>query len=176
MRLTVEESKILLIKGASKVRLGRLVGAGIGLVILLVVFLVPFAAIPGYFQKGQTLFAAFSGALGKVSHVQSGNSMADAAAILVLAVAGLIITIAGIVGIFPLGAGVLGVVGMGMLTAGPYFTGQITSYTAASFDLGFYLLWIASIAALVMAFVGRQVPLLKRNMAVQSKEAGGTSK
>lgn len=157
-------------------RLGRIVGVFIGLAMLLVVFLVPFAAIPGYVQRGETLYTAFSGALAGVSQVQSGNTAGNAGAVLLLAIAGLIITIAGCIGFFPLGAGVLGVVGMGMLTAGPYFTGQISSFSAVSFGPGFYILWVASVAALVMAFVGRQVHLLNGGAPGGTKQSGGISK
>lgn len=155
-------------------RLGRLVGIGIGIVILLVVFFVPFGAIPGYVQHGDTLYTAFSGAMANVPQVQNSGSFADAGAILVLAVAGLLLLIAGIVGIFPLGTGVLGAVGMALLTVGPYFTGHISSYSAASFDIGFYALWVASIAALVMSFVGKNIPVLNRNIQRKAKETAAT--
>lgn len=157
-------------------RLGRLVGIGIGIVILLVVFFVPFAAIPGYVEHGETLYTAFSGALANVPQVQNSGSFADAGAILLLAVAGLLITIAGIVGIFPLGTGVLGAVGMSLLTFGPYFTGHVSNYSAVSFDIGFYALWIASVAALVMTFVGKNIPLLNRDVQGRTKDTGIASK
>lgn len=145
-------------------RLGRIVGIAIGIVILLTVFFVPFAAIPGYVEHGETLFSAFSGALAGIPPAQSSGTAQEVAAVLVLAVAGLILTIAGVAGIFPLGTGALGVSGMAMLTFGPYFTGHASSLAGLTLDVGYYVLWAASILALAMAFVGREIPVLNRDI------------
>lgn len=154
-------------------RLGRLIGIGIGIVILAMVFFVPFATLPGYVQHGETLFSAFSIAVVNLPNTQDTGTASQVAAALIVVISGLVIMLAGCVGIYPLGAGVLGVCGMGLLTAGPYLTGHLSSYSASNFDIGFYVIWALSIAALAMTFVGRDIPIMRRR-AVEA--AGATTK
>lgn len=83
------------------------------------VFFVPFAALPGYVQHGETLFSAFLTAVVNLPHMQDTGTAGEVAAALIVVITGLVTMLARRVGINPLVSGVLGVCGMGMLTAAP---------------------------------------------------------
>ena len=134
------------------------------------VFFVPFAALPGYVQHGETLFSAFLTAVVNLPHMQDTGTASEVAAALIVVITGLVTMLARRVGINPLGSGVLGVCGMGMLTAAPYLTGQLSSCSASNFDEGFYVIWVLSTAGLAVAFVGGDIPIVRRR-AVESKAA-----
>ncbi|MBI3859566.1 MAG: hypothetical protein HY296_04930 [Thaumarchaeota archaeon] len=126
---------------------GRILGIILGIVILATIFLVPF----GTGSQDATLYGAVGPVLSDLGGLQASG---DSAAIVygyIWVVAFILLVIAGLVGIFPLGTGVLGVVGMAMITAAPFLvypSGQVALSTGA----GFFVIWIASIASLAASF------------------------
>ena len=115
-----------------------------GLVILVTIFTLPF-------NGSDTLYTIGSSAINNLSAIQA---MGDSAAITftyIWIIGFILLLIAGVVGIFPLGTGVLGVVSMAMLTASPYLiypNGQVTLSPSS----GYYVIWVAAIIALIASF------------------------
>ncbi len=117
-----------------------------GLVILAALFLLPFSTgsgAPTYYGTASPLFGSLS--------IQSAGDPSLITWTYVQIVALILLVIAGLVGVFPLGTGVLGVVAMAMLSVAPrliYPNGQVT----VSLGPGFIVLWIASIVSLGGSF------------------------
>jgi hypothetical protein len=141
------------------VRIEKIVGGALGIVVLATVFLLPFSStisvIPGSTNSLYSIFNFFASNLGSIPNIQ--NSSLELIAYLYL-VGTILILAAGVVGSFPFFSGVLGIVGMAMMTVSGFFSSQYTPPPVA-YGFGFYLLWALSLAQLVMSFIGtrRQV-------------------
>ena len=114
-----------------------------GLVILASIFLVSFTSSQSLYSNAQPL-------LSNVGAIQQSGVFRIEAADYVTIIVFILLVIAGVVGVFPLGAGVVGVVAMAMYTVGPYLI--YPGGAAPSYDVGFYLVWAASIISLGASF------------------------
>jgi len=113
-----------------------------GLVILVAIFLLPFGS------GSSTLYDTVSPMVKNLSSVQSSGNTATLAYNYTWIIAFILLVIAGVVGVFPLGAGVLGMVGMAMITISPFLIYPNGPYTLST-GAGFYVAWVASVASLV---------------------------
>lgn len=116
-----------------------------GLVILAAIFLLPFGA------GSSTLYGTVWPWISNLGQIQSAGNTAALTYDYIWIIAFILLVIAGLVGIFPLGTGILGVVGMAMITVSPhlvYPNGPVTLTTGA----GFYVTWVASIVSLGASF------------------------
>ncbi|MGD0396868.1 MAG: zinc ribbon domain-containing protein [Nitrososphaerales archaeon] len=125
-----------------RLRPGRIIGTVMGLVILAAIFLLPFGG------SSSTLYGIVSPMIKNLSAVQSSGDTAKLANNYTWIIAFILLVIAGVVGIFPLGAGVLGMVGMAMITISPFLTHPNGPYTLST-GTGFYIAWVVSVVALV---------------------------
>jgi hypothetical protein len=151
---------------------GRILGIILGLVILATIFLVPFGS-----TNTGTLYGIVGPKISNLSSVQSGTT-ADATYWYILIVAFILLVIAGVVGLFPLGTGVLGVVGMAMITVAPYLVYPNGSPNVVGVGAGFYVIWVASIVSLGASFWhGKKQPMAAPvNVTVtQTQTMGGTT-
>ncbi len=135
---------------------GRILGAIMGLVILAGVFVLPFSATSAGLGSAESqqssLYNTFTGVYSSLSQLQAaGDTQTITLAYLIL-IATILLIIAGLVGIFPLGTGVLGIVGMVLLTLGPYLVLPNYAVNLSDYGVAFYVLWIASIIALAASF------------------------
>jgi hypothetical protein len=130
-----------------RVHPGRILGLVMGLVILATIFLIPFSS-------SQSLYGIVNPLLSDMGMVQQ-SGFANAVADYVMIIAFILLIIAGVVGVFPLGTGVLGVVAMAMVTVGPILIYPNIG-AGASYDAGFYVIWVASIIALAASFWHRR--------------------
>ena len=123
---------------------GRILGVVAGLIILAAIFALPLA-------EGYTFYDIAGPVLVNVGSISDLGDPQTIAFAYVLLVSFLLVVVAGLVGIFPLGAGILGIVGMALLTAGSFVLN-----IALVWETGFYVIWIASIIALGAAFWRRK--------------------
>ncbi|MDA4122057.1 MAG: hypothetical protein OK456_02615 [Thaumarchaeota archaeon] len=121
---------------------GRTLGLIVGLAILVTVFLLPISG-------SQTLYGKAEPLLANTSSMQTGSNTTIASNY-VTVIAFILLVIAGLVGVFPLGTGVLGVVGMAILTVGQYLIHPGSGQPA--YAVAFYALWVESIVALGASF------------------------
>ena len=119
-----------------------MLGIVLGLVILASIFALPFG------NGSTTLYGSVFPLISNISGVQSQGT-AQATYDYILIIAFILLVIAGVVGLFPLGTGVLGVVGMAMITVAPYL---VNPGSTLGTGVGFYVIWIASIASLGASF------------------------
>lgn len=127
---------------------GRILGAIMGIVILISIFLLPFFA-------GQTLYGIVSPLIGGIGQLQ-GLPVQTMTLGYIFIISFILLVIAGFVGIFPLGTGVLGVVGMAMITVAPFLVGTEAALLLSFVGIGYYITWIASIVALGASFWHRR--------------------
>jgi len=122
-----------------------MLGIVLGLVILASVFLLPFGT-----ANTATLYGMGGPLISNLGAVQSSGT-ATATFDYILVIALVLLIIAGLVGIFPLGTGVLGVVGMAMITVAPY---AVFPNGPVKLDpgTGFYVIWAASVLSLGASF------------------------
>jgi hypothetical protein len=113
-----------------------------GLVILVAIFLLPFGG------DSSTLYGTVSPMIKNLGALQSGGNTATLAYDYTWIIAFILLVIAGVVGIFPLGTGVLGMVGMAMITISPFLIYPNGPYTLST-GAGFYITWVASVVSLV---------------------------
>ena len=116
-----------------------------GLVILVAIFLLPFGG------DNKTLYNTVWPSITNLGTLQSSGDTAALTYAYIWIIAFILLIIAGVIGIFPLGTGVLGIVGMAMITASPYLVypnGPVT----LSPNAGFYVVWGASIVSLIGSF------------------------
>lgn len=147
---------------------GRILGIILGLAILATVFLVPFGS------AGKTLYGIVSPWFSDLGYVQSTFGAADLTYVYIIIVAFILLVIAGVVGIFPLGTGVLGVVGMAMVTVDPSL---VPTSLGVGMGAGFYVIWVLSIASLGASFWHRKKKEAGAvNVTVtQTQTVGGTT-
>ncbi len=115
-----------------------------GLVILVTIFALPF-------NSNDRVYSIGSSAFNNLGTVQSSGDSALITYTYIWVIAFILLLIAGVVGIFPLGTGILGIVGMAMITAAPslvYPNGGVT----LSPNYGYYVIWAASVIALIASF------------------------
>ena len=127
-----------------------------GLVILAGVFILPFTATSAGLGSAESqqnsLYNTFTGVYSSLGQLQAtGDTQTMTLAYLIL-IATVLLIIAGLVGIFPLGTGVLGIVGMVLLTLGPYLVMPDYAVVLSDYGVAFYVIWIASIIALAASF------------------------
>ena len=130
-----------------KMHPGRILGLVMGLVILAAVFLLPFAG-------SQTLYASTTPVLNNLTSIQQSGDFPTIASSYIMIIVLILLVIAGVVGIFPLGTGVIGVVAMAMYTVGPILI--YPSLGTPSYAAGYYVIWAASIVSLVASFWHRR--------------------
>ena len=131
---------------AMRLHPGRILGIVMGLVILLAVFALPLGEASG----GGTLYGMAGPLLANTAMAQTGTP-GQIIYNYILILSFVLLVIAGVVGVFPLGTGVLGVVGMALLTIAPYL-GFPTSSATIPEGIGFFVIWAASIVSLGAAF------------------------
>ncbi len=146
---------------------GRVLGIIMGLVILVAIFLIPFGT------GSSTLYGQVGPVIGNIAGVQSSGYPAQTTYDYVLIVAFIILVIAGVVGLFPLGTGVLGVVAMAMLSVAPsliFPNGPVKLEIGA----GFIVVWAASIISLGGSFwhpERKQVVVMKQGTSAPPQPA-----
>ncbi|HEV2225710.1 MAG TPA: zinc ribbon domain-containing protein [Nitrososphaerales archaeon] len=128
---------------------GRMLGIVLGLVILATIFLLPFGT-----TNTNSLYGTAGPLISNLGAVQASGT-ATATFDYILVIAFVLLVIAGLVGIFPLGTGVLGVVGMAMITVAPY---AVFPNGPVKLDpgTGFYIIWVASVLSLGASFWHRK--------------------
>ena len=130
---------------------GRILGIVMGIAILAAIFILPFFNFP--FTSGPnslSLFGRVSPILSDIAGIQSIPDPNFIAFSYILIVAFILLVIAGIVGLFPLGTGVLGVVALALVTVAPLIL--VLGTDLPGYGLGYYVAWIASIVALAGSF------------------------
>ena len=150
--------------------LGRILGIVFGLVILATIFLVPFGT-----SNSATLYGVAGPLISGLGALQSSGNAASVTYGYIWIIAFVLLVIAGLVGIFPLGTGVLGVVGMALVTAAPYLVYPNGPVKLDS-GIGFYVIWVVSIASLGASFWHRlkKGPAGEVNVEVtQTQTVGG---
>lgn len=117
-----------------------------GVLILIIIFTLPFTSDPSI-----TLFEITLPLLENINLIPGLGDQATVFFAYILIFSFILLVIAGIVGIFPLGTGILGVIGMGLITLAPFFflPGTVTQ---PLWGLGYYMIWAASIVSLVGSF------------------------
>ncbi len=116
-----------------------------GLVILAAIFFLPFGA------GNSTLYGTVWPWISNLGQIQSAGNATALTYDYIWIISFILLVVAGVVGVFPLGTGILGVVGMAMITASPYLVypnGPVTLSTG----VGFYVIWAASIVSLGASF------------------------
>ncbi len=126
-----------------------MLGIALGLVILASVFLLPFGTAM------DSLYGLVGPSISDLGSVQNSGDAAHMTYTYVLVVAFILLVIAGLVGIFPLGTGVLGVVGMAIISVAPYLV-YPNGPVKLDPGIGFYVIWAASIASLGASFWHRK--------------------
>jgi hypothetical protein len=123
-----------------------MLGIVLGLVILVSIFLLPFGT-----ANTQTLYGVVSPLISNLGAVQATGSVTTLTYDYLLIIAFVLLIIAGVVGLFPLGTGVMGIVGMAMITVAPY---AVFPNGPVNLDpgTGFYVIWAASVLALGASF------------------------
>ncbi|MEM1937585.1 MAG: zinc ribbon domain-containing protein [Candidatus Caldarchaeum sp.] len=124
---------------------GRVVGVVMGLVILASVFILPFATNPP-----TTLFQIIRPLIENPGFIPSLSSPAAVLYAYTLIFSFILLTVAGLVGVFPLGTGVLGVVALAVASVVPYFL--FPGMPQPVWGLGFYAAWAASAVSLGASF------------------------
>jgi hypothetical protein len=149
------------------VRASRFVGWAIGLASLFSVFFLPFWNLTSVSDtQFDTLYVALRFTVYNLGTILQWNiAQATVLALLTLGASALV-ALSGVLGTYPRGAGAAGVVGMLGLTAGPFLLFPGNTFSFDSFGIGFWALWVLSIANL---FVG--IALLGRGGAVSPAPA-----
>jgi hypothetical protein len=124
---------------------GRILGIIMGLVILATIFLIPFDS------SSNTLYGIVGPSINNLGKIQSSGDVAATTYAYIWIIAFIILVIAGVVGVFPLGTGVLGVVGMIMITISAYIA-YPNGPVALSTGAGYFVIWAASIISLGASF------------------------
>jgi hypothetical protein len=127
---------------------GRIVGVILGVVILIAAFLLPFAA------NGDTFLTVTRLTMNNLRAIQETGEPALITLAYITIVSFILLVIAGIVGFFPLGCGVIGIVALAILTAGDIliYNSYGETFNVFEFGAGYFVAWIASIAALIASF------------------------
>ncbi len=125
---------------------GRILGVVMGLVILASIFMLPFINEPP-----TTLYAIARPLLENIGLIPSMGDQTTVAYAYIIVISFILLVVAGVVGVFPLGTGVLGIIGMGFITLAPFF---LTPFGILQpvWGLGFYAIWFASIISLGASF------------------------
>jgi hypothetical protein len=146
---------------------GRILGIIMGVVILGAIAFLPFGS-----PSPDTLLKTFGTLSSNLSAYQAGVDTQTIIAAYLIVVATIILIIAGVVGVFPLGTGVMGVIGMAMITVAPFIAVHETFITG--YGVGFVVIWAASIVSLGASFWhrGRRTDIgLQQNVVVQQPPA-----
>jgi len=127
---------------------GRILGLLAGIVILVAVFALPF----GPAMDSPTLYGSVRPLLENLGAIQQSGDQAMIALTYVLIGAFILLAIAGVVGIFPLGSGVIGIIAMVVITLAPTLIYPGAEFSLATYGVGYFVAWIASIVALGASF------------------------
>lgn len=122
-----------------------------GLIILATIFLVPFGSNTIGTTPGDTLYGVVGPNISDLGALQDAGDQRVITYAYIWIVAFILLVIAGLVGIFPLGTGVMGVVGMAMISVSGFLVFADGSQPMPN-GAGFYLIWIASIVSLGASF------------------------
>ncbi len=144
---------------------GRVLGIILGIVILAAIAFLPFGS-----TNTDTLLSRFSSTYGNLNTIQDNGTTQDIISAYILLVASIVLIIAGLVGVFPLGTGVMGVVGMALITIAPYLEVG-GSFITSDYGIGFVVIWIASIVSLGASFwhgKKKSDVTVQQNVVVQS--------
>jgi hypothetical protein len=128
---------------------GRILGIIMGVVILISIAFLQFGS-----PSSDTLLKTFGTLASILSNYQASGDTQTIIAAYLIVVATIILIIAGVVGLFPLGTGVMGVIGMAMITVAPFIAVHETFITG--YGVGFVVIWAASIVSLGASFWHRQ--------------------
>jgi hypothetical protein len=149
-----------------------MLGIVLGLVILVSIFFLSFGT-----TNTQSLYGIVGPQLSNLGAVQSSGGQAAVTYAYIFIIAFILLVIAGLVGVFPLGTGVIGVVGMALITVAPYLV-YPNGPVKLDPGLGFYVIWVASVASLGASFWHRKKkePAAPVNVTVtQSVTTGAAS-
>jgi uncharacterized protein YfaP (DUF2135 family) len=136
-----------LVTTTSRYHIGRIIGLGTGIMMLISVFLLPYTST----TDASSLFTLVQPLLSNLGAISTFPAETIAMTY-VLIIGFLLVAIGGVVGFFPLGSGVLGIVGMALLTVAPtLIVNTPTQYRA--FGLGYYFTWAGAIGGLIAAFL-----------------------
>ncbi len=118
-----------------------------GVVILVAVFALPLVEVPP-----TTLYQLAWPLVENVSRIPSLGDPPQILYAYILIVSFILLTIAGIVGVFPLGTGVLGLVGVGLITIPPFLYAPMANFRPV-WGYGLYVMLAASIISLGASFL-----------------------
>jgi hypothetical protein len=136
-----------------KMNPGRILGVIAGIIILIAVFALPFLSLPSDLGiTSPSLYGIASSFLGSLGLIQQSGNQTLIALAYVLIVAFILLTIAGVVGFFPLGSGVIGIIAMAIVTVAPFVIFPQLQLGLSSAGIGYFVAWAASILALAASF------------------------
>lgn len=149
---------------------GRIIGIVLGIVILVAAFLLPFGT------HGDTFFVLTQWNIENLGSIQEMGEPALVTLAYVTIVSFILLVIAGIVGVFPLGCGVIGIVALAILTAGHIliYNSYGEAFNVLELGVGYFVAWVASIAALIASFwrKGQKVQQQTVNVTVVNQPQG----
>jgi len=131
---------------------GRILGIIAGIIILVAVFALPFLSVPSELTSSPTLFGLAGFIMGNLGLIQESGSQTLIALAYVLIAVFILLTIAGVVGFFPLGSGVIGIIAMAIITVAPFLIFPELQLGLSTVGIGYFVAWIASIVALGASF------------------------
>ena len=156
-----------------------MLGALIGLVMLVSVLLLPFSdIIAGHGFPPNTLWDIFVSFINSMGSVQASHVSAFIDLAFVYQVAAILLVVGCLVGVYPAGSGALGVIGLSFATFGPYEVVSDYAASPAYYGMGFYILWGASIFQLVVAYwtwQGERSEKRQKEFAAMAPLKGGTA-
>ncbi len=139
--------------GKNVVQLEKIVGASLGVVILVAIFLLPFSSAISVLAGSQnTLYATFHFFLDNLGSIPNVNNLSLELIAYLYLLGTILLLLSGILGTFALVSGVLGISGMTMFTLSGVVSPQYTP-AAVVYGVGFYLLWallVIQIAQLIV--------------------------
>ncbi|HUI85555.1 MAG TPA: zinc ribbon domain-containing protein [Nitrososphaerales archaeon] len=132
---------------------GRIIGALVGVVMLASLLLLPFSNVnggPG--TQPATLWNIFVSFVNTLGSTQTSPVSGFINLAFIYQIAAILIVVGSLVGIYPVASGVMGVIGLSFVTFGPYEISTTYAANPVTFGLGFYVMWVASVLELVLAY------------------------
>jgi hypothetical protein len=140
-------------------------GAGLGFLSLVSATVLPFSNIvngPGTSLTGaQSLLGNFLFFLNNLNLLQSDKVYSLVTLGLLYMSAFLLVLAGGVFGVFPPWSGFMEILGMLITTLGPFAVFQNFSFTSVDYGIGFYVLWVLSVASIVTWVLFRKSPTAK---------------
>jgi hypothetical protein len=141
--------------GKNAVQLEKIVGASLGIVILVGIFLLPFSSAISVLAGSQnTLYAIFHFFLDNLGSILNVNNFSLELIAYLYLLGTILLLLSGILGTFVLVSGVLGISGMTMFSLSGVVSPQYTP-TAVVYGVGFYLLWALCVIQIAQIIVIR---------------------